>query len=154
MWFLFSYLLLRCHLFSFVNGSLSAPLAGPVFEWGPLLTSLFSSDYPHYTSLPILSVLLRGKTRNLMFVLGHSPASLSDSLPSSEIRKSRLCESVLPLVMDFLVSFRNCRIKIGQQMSTSRTTHTNVNHIRNLSISKGLVTLLSNCHALPTSASH
>lgn len=83
----------------------------------------FSPDCPLYTSLPILSVLLRGRTGNWMFVLGHSPASLSDSLPSSEIRESRLCESVLPLVMDFLVSFRSCRIKIRREMSTCRTTH-------------------------------
>lgn len=75
--------------------------------------TLFAPDSPHYASLPILSVLLRGRTGNLMFVLGHSPTSLSDSLPSSEIRESQLCESVLPLVMDFLVSSRSCRIKIG-----------------------------------------
>lgn len=121
--------------------------------WASTDLTQFSSDYPHYTSLPILSVLLRGRTGNWMFVLGHSPASLSDSLPSSEIRESWLCESVLPLVMDFLV------LEVVGSKSDNRCQQVEplilyVNHFCNLSISKGWVILLPTWCALPTSGAH
>ena len=113
--------------------------------------TLFSPDFiPHY----LLSVLLCGRTENLMFVLGLSPASLSNSLPSPEIRESGcvnpfchwgwISQSVLEAIES----------KLGNRCQQVKPLIPYANHSYHCSISKGLVTLLPSWCALPTSASH
>lgn len=73
---------------------------------------------PHRASPPTPSALLPGRTRNLTFVLGRNPASLSHPLPRSEIREA-VCGSVLARLMAFSVSFGRCGTRIGRPVSTS-----------------------------------